>query len=336
MIQQFERKLITVLKDPWCDVAAVSSGTAGLHLAVIAAGLTGRNVVTTPFSFVASTNCLLYERCNVRFVDIDEETFRMDLNQLEDELRLGVARGVLAVDVFGIPAITQEMAFLCSTKYQAKLIEDAAEALGSSRDGVSAGLHGHLGVLAFYPNKQITTGEGGAVISMEGSSEASLIRSLRNQGRASNDSWLTHEHLGFNYRMSELHAAVGLAQLERLHGILMARSRIRSLYEQALEGLPVRLVQAPVDSDVAWFSLVVRLPEGVWNRKVIQHMASRGVETRAYFPCIHKQPYWKKFGSPRSLPHAEKLSESLISLPFYGSMYPDDVGRVVEALRSSI
>ena len=331
-LDRFELALAERVAAP--HVAAVSSGTAGLHLAVRLAGLgPGDEVITTPFSFVASANCMLYEGATPVFVDVDRRTLNLDPAAVAAAIT-DRTRAILAVDIFGYPAELDELRALAD-QHGLVVIEDACEALGAAYRGRPTGSLGHPTVFAFYPNKQMTTGEGGAVAVSE-ESDWELIKSLSNQGRIDSGEWLTHGHLGFNYRLDELSAAVGLAQLDRLDAILQLRSAVAARYGELLSGLDGVGVPAPDDEDHirSWFVYVVRLADGIDRDAIMARLAAEGIASKPYLPCIHLQPYWReRFGTGEGMyPVAEAASRQSLALPFHTQLGEEAQERVVQAL----
>ena len=320
---------------------AVSSGTSGLHLGVIALGLKpGDEVVTTPFSFVASTNCLLYERVTPVFADIDAETWDID-PAAADAAVTGKTRAILPVHVFGRPCRIVEMAALARRRGLA-VIEDSCESLGSTIAGKHTGTFGALGVFAFYPNKQMTTGEGGMLVT-DDDRVATLCRSLRNQGRSDGAGWLDHPRLGFNYRLSDVQGALGLSQLRRIESFIERRQVVESAYREALAGIPgiVLPAQPRAGERVSWFVYVIRLADDLGREDrdaVLAHLRSRGVACRNYFVPIHLQPYMREgFGFREGMfPVTERVAERTIALPFYGRLTGSEVERVAETLREAV
>jgi perosamine synthetase len=313
--------------------SAVSSGTAGLHLALRAIGVTdGDEVVTTPFSFVASANVAIYERARPVFADIDPVTLNIDPDAAAAKVTERTA-AILPVHVFGYPADMQAL-----ERLGLPIVEDACEALGGVySDGGPIGGRGHPSVFAFYANKQITTGEGGLVVS--GSpAHKQQIDSERNQGRAPNMDWLDHDRLGFNYRLSDLACALGLAQLERLEVMLAGRARVAALYREALD--QIEGLTLPCD-DVGlarrgWFVFVVQLPQGADKEQTMKALAAQGVAAKPYFPSIHLMSYYREqFGHRRGeFPVCEEISSRSIALPFFPQMTEGQVDRVASALTS--
>jgi perosamine synthetase len=320
-------------------VSAVSSGTAGLHLAIRAAGIeAGDEVLTTPFSFVASANCLLYEHAQPVFCDIDPRTLNLD----PGAARAAVSErttGLLPVHIFGYPADMTAFEALAAER-GLWIVEDACEALGATHaDGAAVGTRGNLAVFGFYPNKQLTTGEGGAVVS-PGESVKERIDSERNQGRAPDLGWLDHDRLGFNYRLDDLSCALGIAQVGRLDEMLSGRGRVAALYTEALAGIDgLDLPCADSDGDRrSWFVYVVQLPPGVDRDAAVVAMRERGVDTKPYLPAIHLMSlYRERFGHREGqFPVCEDVARRSLALPFYPDLADGDVEQVVQALTAVI
>jgi dTDP-4-amino-4,6-dideoxygalactose transaminase len=341
--------------------AGVNSGTSGLHLATIAAGVgPGDLAITTPFSFVASANCLLYEGAIPLFVDIDPETLNIDaslvaraaedlarggraarrwlppaLQQRAD--RPGALKAILAVDVFGQPA-DYDLLRQTATQHGLALIEDACEAVGAEYKGRRAGTLGDVAVFAFYPNKQMTTGEGGVVVTDRQEWDA-LFRSLRNQGRDESGTWLNHVRLGYNYRLDEMSAALGLSQLARIEELLQKRERVAHMYGEHLRQVPcvAAPVVAPTTTRASWFVYVVRLAPGIERDAVMARLQAQGIACRPYFTPIHLQPFYvERLGyRPGSFPITEAVSHSTLALPFYNNLDEETVALVCRALRAA-
>ena len=320
-------------------VSAVSSGTAGLHLAIRAAGIeAGDEVLTTPFSFVASANCLLYEHAQPVFCDIDPRTLNLD----PGAARAAVSErttGLLPVHIFGYPADMTAFEALAAER-GLWIVEDACEALGATHaDGAAVGTRGNLAVFGFYPNKQLTTGEGGAVV-CPGESVKERIDSERNQGRAPDLGWLDHDRLGFNYRLDDLSCALGIAQVGRLDEMLAGRARVAALYTEALAGIDgLDLPCADSDGDRrSWFVYVVQLPPGVDRDAAVVAMRERGVDTKPYLPAIHLMSlYRERFGHREGqFPVCEDVARRSLALPFYPDLADGDVEQVVQALTAVI
>ena len=319
-------------------VAAVSSGTAGLHLSMRLAGIgPGDEVVTTPFSFVASANCALYEGATPVFADVDPRTLNLDPDAVEASITPRT-KAILPVHIFGYPAELDELETVAE-RHGLAIVEDACEALGAEYRGRPVGSSSRPAVFAFYPNKQMTTGEGGAV-AVASEEEWALLKSLSNQGRSDSGEWLTHARLGYNYRLDDLSAALGLAQLERLDEILVARAEVAARYGELLA--QVDGVEAPLADDAehrrSWFVYVVRLAEGVDRNGVMARLAEQGVVSKPYLPSIHLQPFYReRFGYREGmLPASEDASARSLALPFHARLPADDQERVVEALRRAL
>ena len=336
VIPRFEGMAADRLGAPYA--AAVSSGTTGLHLAVRIAGIgPGDEVITSPFSFVASANCFIYEGAKPVFADIDPQTLNLDPAKVEAAIT-GKTRAVVAVDIFGYPCEIDQIEAICD-RHGLALIQDSCQALGAEYKGRPLGSGGHMAVFAFYPNKQMTTGEGGIVTT--GSAEhLELLVSLRNQGRADVDGWLDHSRFGFNYRLSDVHAAIGIAQLEKLDHLLSMRSAAAARYHALLADVDKVSTLLPDDADHrrSWFVYVVKIASGIRRDRVIAYLEDQGIQTRPYLPCIHLQRYMREqFGFHEWMfPVAEETSRHTLALPFYSAIEPDDQERVVEALRSAL
>jgi len=338
---------------------AVSSGTAGLHLAVRALGITdGDWVITTPFSFAASTNVLLYERAIPVFVDVNPDTGNINTDLMaaaaadliaggkkasrwlprQGKEPTGILRALLPVDVFGQTADYDSIQAI-SAEHDLRVIEDSCEALGAQYKGRQAGTLGDVGVFAFYPNKQITTAEGAMAVT-DRDDAAELIRALRNQGRAPGDKWLDHTHLGYNYRLDEMSAALGRVQMSRLDELLQKRDRVAAWYEDRLAEIPgVELLHiTPTTSRMSWFVFVVRLEDGIDRKRVAEQLDAQGIPTRPYFTPIHLQRYMTdRFGyQPGDYPVTEDLSRRSLALPFSSILSEIQVERVCDCLRRAL
>ena len=339
----------------------VNSGTSGLHLCVHAAGIEeGDIVITSPFSFVASTNVILFERGIPVYVDVDPETGNIDPAQVVSVLkdlqaggaaaqkhlpRKGVRPGapvrvkaILPVDVFGQPADMDPIA-AAAKNAGIKVIEDSCEALGARYKGRAAGTLGDYGVFAFYPNKQMTTGEGGIIVT-DDDDAANHMRALRNQGRSPGDTWLQHTLLGYNYRMDEMSAALGEVQVSRLDSMLDKREQVAQWYLERLAEIPgvEPYALSPNTNRVSWFVFVVKFTPDIDRDALSARLKSRGVPNRPYFLPIHLQPYMvERFGfKPGDFPVTEKLGQRGLALPFSGVMPEEDVDRVCKAIADSL
>ncbi|MHB8641794.1 MAG: DegT/DnrJ/EryC1/StrS family aminotransferase [Gaiellaceae bacterium] len=315
--------------------AALSSGTAGLHLCMRSADIgPGDEVITSPYSFAASANCAIYEGATPVFAEIDARTFNLDPAAVEAAITERT-KAVVAVDIFGYPCELDALVDICE-RHGLVLVEDSCEALGAVYKGRPIGSHGHPAVFAFYPNKQITTGEGGAVTTND-ESQHGLFVSLRNQGRLETQSWLQHGRLGYNYRLDDISAALGIGQLEKLDRILQARGDVAARYGELLAGVDVEPPLADDDDHVrSWFVYVVKLPRGVDRDGVAARMRERGIATAPYLPSIHLQPYMReRYGySEGMLPVSEDTSARTLALPFHSRLDPGDQEYVVEMLRA--
>ncbi|HEY3396326.1 MAG TPA: DegT/DnrJ/EryC1/StrS family aminotransferase [Armatimonadota bacterium] len=338
-LPEFEEKLADYVG---CRYAvAVNSGTSALHLIVRSLGIgEGDEVITSPFSFVASTNCLLYERARPVFVDIDRRSLNLDVGRIEAALTPRT-RAILAVDVFGRPADWNALRQLAA-RHDLLLIEDSCEALGAryrlaGGDWARCGSLGEAGCFAFYPNKQMTTGEGGMIVT-DREDLAALCRSLRNQGRDEGAGWLQHARLGFNYRLSDINCALGLAQLERLEEILAARRQVAAWYAEALAELPDFEVPPPEPgAEISWFVYVVRLAAEYTRADrdaLLTGLRERGVGCNNYFSPIHLQPYIRDaFGYREGdFPVTEAVSAQTIALPFHTRLTEREVREVARLL----
>ncbi len=316
-------------------VSAVSSGTAGLHLAIRAAGIeSGDEVVTTPFSFVASANCLLYENARPVFCDIDPRTLNVD----PDAAAAAVTErttGLLPVHIFGYPADMPALEALAAER-GLWIVEDACEALGATyADGTAVGARGNPAVFAFYANKQLTTGEGG-MLTMGSASMKERVDSERNQGRAPDMGWLDHDRLGFNYRLSDIACALGLAQLERLDDLLDGRARAAALYGEALAGIDgLELPCADAGEERrGWFVYVVQLPRHADRDGTIDALRARGVDSKPYLPAIHLMSFYReRFGHREGeFPVCEDVARRSIALPFFPDIGESEIAQVAAAL----
>jgi perosamine synthetase len=320
-------------------VSAVSSGTAALHLAIRAAGIErGDDVLTSPFSFVASANCLLYEGARPVFCDIDPRTLNITAETAGEALTERTT-GILPVHIFGYPCDMPRIELL-SRDCGLWIVEDACEALGAVHaDGTPVGARGNLSVFGFYPNKQITTGEGGAVASPSAAIKE-RIDSERNQGRTPDMGWLDHDRLGYNYRLDDLSCALWMAQLERLDELLEARARVAALYGEALAGIEELDLPCPDEGGDrrGWFVYVVQLPRGVDRDAAVVAMRERGVDTKPYLPAIHLMSFYReRFGySEGDFPVCEDVAARSLALPFYPELTEGEVEQVVESLGAVI
>ncbi len=332
---RFEELLAAAVDAPYC--AAVSSGTSGLHLCMRLADVgPGDEVITSPYSFVASANCAMYEGATPVFADIDPNTYNLDPAAVEAAIT-PKTKAIVAVDIFGYPCELDPLIDICE-RHGLALVEDACEALGAKYKGKPLGAHGHPAVWAFYPNKQITTGEGGAVTTGD-EEQYKLLVSLRNQGRLETSSWLQHGRFGFNYRMDDLSAALGVGQLEKLDRILAARKEAAARYSEILGGLDVELPLADdADHERSWFVYVVKLPAGVDRDALALNLVGQGIACAPYLPSIHLQPYMReRFGFSEGLcPVSEDCSSRTLAIPFHARIPREDQERVAAALAAAL
>jgi perosamine synthetase len=336
--EAFEEKMATLCGTK--HAVAVNSGTAALHLIVRGLGLgPGDEVITTPYSFVASSNALLYEGVTPCFVDIEPDTYALDPGRIEAALR-PATRAILAVDVFGQPADWPALQQIAD-RHELLLIDDACEAPGAAIEGRSVGAWGRAAAFGFYPNKPITTGEGGCVTT-DDDGLAETCRSMRNQGR-SVPARMEHVRLGYNYRLDELSAAVGCAQLERSAELFARRRQVAAWYNASLEPL-AGMLRRPAEragTRRSWFVYVVELdrsaPAGLRDR-IIERLQAAGIASAPYFPAIHRQPYYRdRFGYREGdFPICESVSARTLALPFFSGMSEEEVVRVAGALKRAI
>ncbi len=330
---------------------AVSCGTAGLHLCIRAEKI-GENdeVITTPFSFIASANCILFERGFPRFIDIDEKTQNISPERIKEfieenckwdgEILVNKKTGkrirlMLIVHIFGLPCAMQEIMEI-ARKYNLRIIEDACEAIGATYKGQKVGTFGEASVFAFYPNKQITTGEGGIILTDDENLDK-LFKSMRNQGRMGGG-WLSHEILGYNYRISDINCALGISQMKRIEKILKKRKRIAQYYNQILKDIDEVITPAEIENvERSWFVYVIMLQKGLESKrdKLIELLGKEGIESKNYFPPIHLQPFYRKeFGFKEGdFPVTESVSKRTIALPFYTNLKFKDVEYVCDRLK---
>jgi len=312
------------------------SGTAGLHLLVRAMGIgPDDEVITTPFSFVASANCVLMEHAKPVFVDIDQHTWSLDVSRIEKAIT-SRTKAIIPVDVFGQIA-DMDVIMPLAAKHGLRVIEDSCEALGSRFHGKAAGAWGDAGVFGFYPNKQITTGEGGMIVTND-SDLALMCKSLRNQGRDTQGGWLAHPRMGYNYRLSDINCALGLAQLRRLSEIVAERTRVFGLYRERLANESRVIMQrVKADQEISWFVFVVRLADrysGEDRDRILRELRDRGIGCSNYFAPIHLQPFYREqFGfKPGDFPFCEATAARTIALPFHHELSTADVDFVCTEL----
>jgi len=335
-IDRFEELFAETVGAPYA--AAVSSGTAGLHLLCISAGIgAGDEVITSPYSFAASANYFVYEGATPVFADVDPRTLNMDPAAVEAAITPRT-KAIVAVDIYGYPCELDEIHAIAE-KHGLALIDDSCEALGAEYNGARLGSHGPSAVFAFYPNKQITTGEGG-MVTTHSEEEWRLLRSLRNQGRGDSGGWLEHVRLGFNYRIDDVRAALGIGQLEKLDHILALRDEVAKRYGELLGGIGG--VELPCADDAehrrSWFVYVVLLPDNATRERVIAHFERAGIGYNRYLPSIHLQPYMReRYGFAEGLcPVSEDVSSRSLALAFFTGLEREAQERVAEALAAAL
>ncbi len=318
---------------------AVSSGTAALHLAVKSLGIgPGDEVITTPFSFVASANCILFENARPVFVDIDPTTFNINPELIQENIT-EKTKAILPVHIFGRP-VNMDSIMQIARKHGLSVIEDACEALGAFWKDRHVGTIGDIGTFAFYPNKQMTTGEGGMIVTNE-QSLAELCRSLRNQGRDSHKGWLQHQRLGFNYRISDMSCALGISQLKRLHKFLKRRDQVADRYREFLGEIEeIELPPYQMDNaHLSWFLYVIQLKDSNREQRdqFLQHLRSQGVACSDYFSPIHLQPYFRELGYSRTAcPVTKKVSQSTVALPFFNRLKKDEIRYIADVIKQGL
>jgi perosamine synthetase len=337
-IDRFEQEVAERVAAPYA--AAVSSGTAALHLLCMIAGLkAGDEVITSPLSFVSSANCFLLEGATPVFADVDPVTLNLDPDAVEAAVTERT-RAIVAVDMFGFPCDLDPLRAIAE-RHGLVLIQDSCESLGAEYKGAPLGSHGPSCSFAFYPNKQMATGEGG-VVTTHSEDEWRLLRSLRNQGRSYEPgaAWFNHVRLGLNYRWTDVQAAIGLAQLEKLDRILELRSDAAARYGELLAGVDGIEPPAP-DDDVrrrSWFVYVLKLDASLNRDAIMDALRAEGIATAEYVPCIHLQPYMReRYGFGEGLcPVAEETARRTMALPFFTQIDAADQERVVDVLRSAV
>jgi len=338
-LPEFENMLAGVAKRKYA--VAVNSGTSALHLIIRSLGIKdGDEVITTPFSFIASSNCILFERAKPVFVDINPKTYSINHDLIEEKIT-EKTKAILAVDVFGQPADWDKLTEIAK-RHNLYVIEDSAEAIGSEYKGRSAGSFGIASVFAFYPNKQITTGEGGVLLT-DDENIYKLSRSMRNQGRGEDESWLYHTRLGYNYRISDINCALGISQLKRLEKIIEMRDNVAKIYTQKLSEVDEIITPYihPDTTKMSWFVYVIRLADrfgNVHRDQIIKELDNRQIQTRNYFEAIHLEPFYvEQFGYKKGdFPVTEFVSERTIALPFYTTISEEEIDYVVKNLKEVI
>lgn len=334
-VGEFEKKFADYIGTE--HAIAVNSGTSGLHLCMKSIGIKkGDEVITTPFSFIASSNSVIFENGKPIFVDIDPNTLNIDPEIIEDAITRDT-RAILPVHVFGQPCKMDAIMDIAEDN-NLSVIEDACEAVGAEYNSRKAGTFGDASVFAFYPNKQMTTGEGGMIVTDNKDIAQSCI-STRNQGRSEKGEWLDHVRIGYNYRLDEMSCALGIGQLKRINELLEKRSRVADEYSKQLNGVEgVKIQYLDPKVKMSWFVYVVQVGEHINRNKVMEYLKEHGVSCRPYFTPIHLQPFYKKmFGyNEGDFPICEKVCSSTIALPFYGNMDKGTTEKVCNTLIDSL
>lgn len=319
---------------------AVNSGTSGLFMCMLALGIgSGDEVITTPFTFIASVTTIMMTGATPVFVDIDPVTLNIDPDKIEAAITKRT-KAILPVEVFGSPAGFDKICQIAQ-KHNLTVIEDSCEALGSALNGKKAGTFGKMSVFAFYPNKQMTTGEGGMIMT-DDDELADICVSLRNQGRAKGSGWLSHERLGYNYRLSDINSALGIVQISRINEFIPKRQQVAKWYQQML-GNDERLIvpQVPAGCDMSWFVFVVRLKEQFTfeqRNTILAKMTEKGIQVSNYFPPLHLQPFIaEQLGCKQGdFPVTESVCPRTIALPFYNNLPQEDVATVCRVLKETL
>lgn len=332
--QEFEKAIAEYVGAKYA--CAVSNGTVALHLGVRALGLKrGDEVITSPFSFIASSNCLLYEGVKPVFSDIEETTFNIDPSKIEG-LITKRTKAILPVHVFGQSADMDQIMKI-ARKYKLRILEDSCESLGAKYKGTMVGTTGDIGTYAFYPNKQMTTGEGGMLVT-NSKKIYELCDSMRNHGRNKSKEWMVHIRLGFNYRMDEMSAALGLSQLKKLNFMISRKAKIAGWYNNLFKDM--NGIQIPIigsDRTHSWFVYVIRVKNGKRD-KLMRQLQNMGIQTRPYLPVLHLQPFMKEMLNFKKgdFPVAEKISNETLALPFYIGLKKNEIKYISESIRKII
>lgn len=332
--KEFENNIKKYTKSKYAR--AVSSGTAGLHLAVKSLGLKKDDeVITSPFSFISSSNCLLYEKIKPVFTDIEEATFNIDALKIEKAITKQT-KAILPVHIFG-QSCEMDKIIKIAKKYNLSVIEDACESLGSKYMGKMTGTMGNVSVFAFYPNKQMTTGEGGMIVTND-KKICDLCSSMRNLGRNLKGDWLIHERLGYNYRMDEMSASLGITQLKKLDWMINEKRKIANWYTKMLANFSwIITPKVGKNCTHSWFVYVIRITNNKRNY-IMKKLASCGIQTKPYLPVIHLQPFMKKMFDYKKhdFPIAEKISSQTLALPLYMGLKENDVKYICEKIIKAI
>jgi perosamine synthetase len=333
--REFEAKIADYVGVDYA--VAVNSGTSALHLLIRSLDIgPGDEVLVPSFTFAASVNAILFEGATPVFIDVEPDTYNLDPTDVARKVT-PQTKAIMAVDIFGHPAQWDALTQIAA-KQDLRIIDDSCEALGAEYKGRKIGTFGDAAAFAFYPNKQMTTGEGGIIVT-DSEEIARLCRSMRNQGRSEMGAWLEHVRLGYNYRMTEMSAALGVSQLQRLESFLEKRANVARMYNERLADLDwVRTPVVKPHVRMSWFVYVIKLAVGLQRDPVMQALAGQGIPSRGYFAPVHTQPYIRKrFGDlSGSLPVTESIAQRTIALPFHNNLAEADVARVVAALKDAV
>ncbi|MCX5633195.1 MAG: DegT/DnrJ/EryC1/StrS family aminotransferase [Phycisphaerae bacterium] len=336
-IPEFEKKIADYVGTKYA--VSVNSGTSALFLCVKALGIEKDDeVITTPFTFIASTNCILMVDAKPVFVDIDPDNLNIDPKKIEAKITKKT-KAILPVDVFGNPAGMDEVVKIAK-KHNLPVIEDSCEAIGSELNGKKAGSFGIVGTFAFYPNKQMTTGEGGMIVT-DNKEIADMCVSLRNQGRGAGGGWLAHARMGYNFRLCDINCALGISQLERIEEFIQKRQKVAGWYQEILaDDERIIVPKAPKGCKVSWFVFVIRLKEPYNSKRnsILTAMQTEGVQVSNYFPSVTLQPFMvEKFGyKDGDFPITDETCKNTIALPFYNNLKKDEVLLVCDTLKKCL
>lgn len=316
---------------------ACSSGTAGLHLSMMAYGIkAGDEVLVPSYTFVASVNCILFVGATPVFIDCNMDDYSICVEDAKRKIT-NKTKAIVTVDVFGHPSKLDKLEEICK-EHNLKLIDDSCEAIGAELNGKKVGAYGDVASFAFYPNKQITTGEGGMLV-LDDDDAASKIRAMMNQGRGSMGQWLSHIYLGYNFRMSEVQAAIGIEQVKRLDEILSKRDKAAELYLKHLKDVQgIKTQYIAENAKMSWFVFVVTLNEGIDRDEVIGKLNEKSIAARAYFTPIHTQPYLENYETKgsESLPNTLNVGKRTLALPFYNNISEEEVAHICKCLIESL
>jgi perosamine synthetase len=334
-LKEFEQKFVELIGTKYA--VGVNSGTSGLHLCIRALGIKeGDEVITTPFSFIASANCILYEKATPVFVDVEEDTFNINPELIEAAIT-PKTKAILVAHIFG-QSCNMAKIIEIAKKHNLKIIEDACESIDATHHNQKVGTFGDAAVFAFYPNKQMTTGEGGMVVT-NNKEIYEYCRSASNQGRSDNMQWLTHDKLGYNYRLDEMSAALGLTQLRRISELIEKRQELAAKYIKELSEIKELILPKIKSENIStWFVFPIRVKAGIRDM-LIQKLNEKGVQSKAYFyPCIHLQPFYKEMFDYQegTFPTAERLSKETFIIPFYPALTDEQILTVKKALQESL